>query len=63
MKQFPGITRVTIKKRDGFIFQVNDPEVMISGDNGNQFVVFGELKIDDPSQRLAQAEANKMAQQ
>ena len=44
MKQFAGITRVTIKKRDGFIFMINDPEVLISGDNGNQFVCFGELK-------------------
>lgn len=61
MKQFPGITRVTIKKRDGFIFMINDPEVLISGDNGNQFVCFGELKYDDPNQRMAQAEAQKMA--
>ena len=63
MKQFPGITRVTIKKRDGFIFMINNPEVLISGDNGNQFVCFGELKYDDPNQRMAQAEAAKMAQQ
>ena len=57
MKQLGGITRVTIKKRDGFIFMINDPEVLISGDNGNQFVVFGELKYDDPNQRLQAAEA------
>ena len=61
MKQFPGITRVTIKKRDGFIFMINNPEVLISGDNGNQFVCFGELKYDDPNQRMAQAEAQKLA--
>ena len=61
MKQFAGITRVTIKKRDGFIFMINDPEVLISGDDGNQFVCFGELKYDDPNQRLQQAEAQKMA--
>merc|ERR1712242_503685 len=61
MKAFGGITRVTIKKRDGFIFMINDPEVLISGDNGNQFVCFGELKYDDPNQRLWQAEAAKMA--
>ena len=63
MKTFGGITRVTIKRRDGFIFMINDPEVLISGDDGNQFVVFGELKYDDPNQRMAQAEAAKMAQQ
>ena len=61
MKQLSGITRVTIKKRDGFIFMINDPEVLISGDNGNQFVVFGELKYDDPNQRMQAAEAQKMA--
>merc|ERR1712218_493730 len=61
MKQFAGIARVTIKKRDGFIFMINDPEVLISGDDGNQFVCFGELKYDDPNQRLQQAEAAKMA--
>ena len=61
MKQFAGITRVTVKKRDGFIFMINDPEVLISGDNGNQFVCFGELKYDDPNQRLQAAEAQKMA--
>lgn len=63
MKAFGGITRVTIKKRDGFIFMINDPEVLISGDNGNQFVVFGELKYDDPNARLKAAEAQKMAAQ
>ena len=59
LKLFP--TRVTIKKRDGFIFMINDPEVLISGDNGNQFVCFGELKYDDPNQRLQQEAAQKMA--
>merc|ERR1711990_1140507 len=63
MKAFGGITRVTIKKRDGFIFMINDPEVLISGDNGNHFVCFGELKYDDPNQRMAQAEAQRMAAQ
>jgi len=63
MKQFPGITRVTVKKRDGFIFMIDNPEVLISGDNPNQFICLGELKVDDPNQRMAQAEAAKMAQQ
>ena len=61
MKAFPGITRVTIKKRDGFIFMINNPEVLISGDDGNQFVCFGELKYDDPSQRSQASEAQRMA--
>lgn len=63
MKPFPGITRVTIKKRDGYIFMINDPDVLISADNGNQFVCFGELKFDDPSQRMAQEQAQRLAAQ
>ena len=63
MKQFAGITRVTLRKRDGYIFVINDPEVLKSADGGNSFVCFGEIKIDDPNQRLQQAEANRFAQQ
>ena len=63
MKQFPGITRVTIKKRDGFIFMIDNPEVLISGDNPNQFICLGELRYDNPNERMAQAEAAKMAQE
>ena len=61
MKAFAGITRVAIKRRDGMIFTINEPEVLISGDSGNQFVCFGELKYDDPNQRLQAAEAQRMA--
>merc|ERR1712060_990655 len=57
MKQFPGISRVTVKRRDGFIFMINDPEVLISGDDGNHFVCFGKLEYDDPTQRMAADEA------
>ena len=62
MKQFIGVTRVTLRKRDGLIFVVNDPEVLRSADDGNSYAVFGELKLDDPSQRLQQAEAKKFAE-
>ena len=63
MKQFPGISRVTVKRRDGFIFMINDPEVLISGDDGNHFVCFGKLEYDDPTQRMAAAEAQRMQAQ
>ena len=63
MKQFAGITRVTLRKRDGYIFVINDPEVLKSADGGNSFVCFGEIKIDDPNQRLQQAEAKRLADQ
>lgn len=57
MKQMTGITRVTLKKRDGLIFVINDPEVLKSTTNENSFAVFGELKLEDPTQRLAASEA------
>jgi hypothetical protein len=40
---------VTLKKREGLVFAVNEPEVLKSGTNDNTYVVFGELKIEDPS--------------
>ena len=54
-----GITRVTLKKRDGLIFVINDPEVLKSGTNDNSFAVFGELKLEDPNARLQTDEAKK----
>jgi nascent polypeptide-associated complex subunit alpha len=59
MKQLTGITRVTLKKRDGLIFVINEPEVLKSGTNDNSFAVFGELKLEDPNQRLTTSEAGK----
>ena len=62
MKQFAGVTRVTLRKRDGLIFVVNDPEVLRSEGEGKSFAVFGELKLEDPNTRLQQAEARKFAE-
>lgn len=62
MKQFAGVTRVTLRKRDGLIFVVNDPEVLRSDGEGKSFAVFGELKLEDPNTRLQQAEARKFAE-
>ena len=62
MKQFAGITRVTMRKRDGYIFVINEPEVLKSAEGGNSFVCFGEIKVDDPNQRLQQAEAKRFAE-
>merc|ERR1712060_420725 len=61
MKAFGGVTRVTLRKRDGLIFVVNDPEVLRS-DDGKSFAVFGELKLEDPNTRLQQQEAKKFAE-
>ena len=61
MKAFPGVTRVTLRKRDGLIFSVNDPEVLRSEGDGKSFAVFGELKLEDANARMQQAEAKKFA--
>ena len=44
MKQLTGITRVTLKKRDGLIFVIDDPEVL---NLENSYAIFGELKLED----------------
>ena len=52
MKPCTGITRVTLRRRDGFICVINEPEVFRPADDGNSFVCFGEIKLDDPAERL-----------
>ena len=44
MKQLTGITRVTLKKRDGLIFVIDDPEVL---NIDSSYAIFGELKLED----------------
>ena len=48
MKAQGGITRVTLKRRDGIVFVINLPEVYKSPTSENSFVVVGELKMDEP---------------
>ena len=62
MKQLTGITRVALRKRDGLIFVINDPEVLKSGTNETSYAIFGELKLEDPNTRLTQTEAKKFAE-
>merc|ERR1712046_284827 len=45
MKQFDGVTRVTLRKRDGLIFVVNNPEVLRSDGDGKSFAAFGRLRL------------------
>ena len=44
MKQLTGITRITLKKRDGLIFVIDDPEVL---NLDASYAIFGELKLED----------------
>merc|ERR1711957_344678 len=57
LKECDGFTRITLKKRDGVIFVMNDPDVFKSSENS--YVAFGELKIEDPNQRAHDAAAQK----
>ena len=57
MKQVEGFTRISLRKRDGIIFVMEQPEVFKSSESS--FCCFGELKIDDPNQRMQQMEAQK----
>ena len=44
MKEMTGITRITLKKRDGLIFVIDDPSVL---NLDNSYCIFGELKLED----------------
>merc|ERR1719146_113203 len=59
MKQLSGITRVTLKKRDGLIFVIDDPEVL---NLDNSYAIFGELKLEDLNRQMQMEQAKKFAQ-
>merc|ERR1740139_221243 len=61
LKECDGFTRITLKKRDGVIFVMNDPDVFKSSENS--YVAFGELKIEDPNQRAHDAAAQKFQEE
>ena len=60
MKQLTGITRVTLKKRDGLIFVIDDPEVL---NLDNSYAIFGELKLEDLNRQMQMEQAKKFASQ
>merc|ERR1719453_1970413 len=60
MKQLTGITRVTLKKRDGLIFVIDDPEVL---NIDNSYAIFGELKLEDMNKQMQMEQAKKFAAQ
>ncbi|KAH3900050.1 related to Nascent polypeptide-associated complex subunit alpha [Saccharomycodes ludwigii] len=55
LKQVPGVTRVTFRKKDNQIFSIDKPDVYRSP--AGNYVVFGECKLDNFQQRLAQAQS------
>ena len=56
MTEMPGYNRIALRMRDGNLMIMDGPEIYKHSDTS--FVVFGELKTDDPNARMA-AEAKK----
>lgn len=61
LKKVPGIIRVTFRKKDNQIYAIEKPEVFRSA--GGNYVVFGEPKVDNFTQRLAAAQQQASQQQ
>lgn len=59
MKPLQGINRVTIRKAKNFLLFIDNPEVLVMPGNENSYVVFGEAKMQDFNQNLANTEASK----
>merc|ERR1712070_645357 len=59
MKALGGITRITLKKRDGLIFVIDDPEVL---NLDTSYAIFGELKLEDLNRQMQMEQAKKFAE-
>lgn len=57
LKQIKGISRVTFKQRGNLIYAIDSPDVYRSA--AGTYVVFGEAKVDDMNQRIAEAQAQQ----
>lgn len=58
LKPIPGILRVTIRKSKNILFVIQKPDVYKSPAS-DTYIVFGEAKIEDLSQRAQIAAANQ----
>lgn len=58
LKQVTGVTRVTIRKSKNILFVINQPDVYKSPAS-DTYIVFGEAKIEDLSQQMQKAAADK----
>ncbi|EMG46212.1 EGD2 Nascent polypeptide-associated complex subunit alpha [Candida maltosa Xu316] len=61
LKQVKGISRVTFKQRGNLIYAIDSPDVYRSA--AGTYVVFGEAKVDDMNQRIAEAQAQQAQQE
>lgn len=55
LRKVEGISRVTFRRRGNQIFAIDNPDVFKSA--AGTFIVFGEAKLEDLTQRLQQAQA------
>lgn len=60
LKQIKGISRVTFKQKGNLIYAIDSPDVYRSA--AGTYVVFGEAKVDDMNQRIAEAQAQQAQQ-
>ncbi|XP_004708236.2 NAC-alpha domain-containing protein 1 [Echinops telfairi] len=58
LRQIPGVTRITIQKSKNILFVISKPDVFKSPAS-DTYVVFGEAKIEDLSQQVHKAAAEK----
>jgi nascent polypeptide-associated complex subunit alpha len=61
LKQIEGVERVTMKKSKNIMFVVAKADVFTGG--ANQYVVFGEAKIEDLAARAAEEQRQQRASQ
>lgn len=59
LKRVPGIIRVAYRKKNNEIIAIESPEVYKTA--GGNYVVFGEPKVDDFTQKLAAAQEQAQA--
>lgn len=59
MKPVTGINRVTLKRGKQVLLFIDSPEILKSPGAENCYVVFGEAKVNDFAQNLAQSEAKQ----
>lgn len=55
LRKVDGISRVTFRRRGNQIFAIDNPDVFKSA--AGTYIVFGEAKLEDLTQRLQQAQA------
>lgn len=58
LKQVPGVNRVAIRKSKNILFVIDKPDVYKSP-AGDTYIIFGEAKIEDLSQKAQLAAAEK----